>query len=350
MKPSSPALKRPATLSDIARLAEVSTMTASRAINESGYVSDEVRRRVMKAANKLGYRPNMLARQLKGRKLNAIGILLPDIANPFASALVNGIKQVCDEQNFTTFIATSDRSVEEEQTSLQSFIDHRVDGLIVATHGTPRSDKVLQKIAQQKVPMVTIGHPVNSPGIDSVTANHYQGAFDAVQHLIKAGHRRIGFLGIAPGEGGSLHRYQGYLAALEEAGIKPLEEYTAGPPESLAFSTQQDGYEALLQLAKMRRPPTAYFARNDYTALGAMHAARTLGLRIPDDIAIAGFDDIPLAAFAAPPLTTVSQPIDAQGRQAASFLLERILNPDLAPRSAMMECRLVVRESSVVQR
>ncbi|WP_263410332.1 LacI family DNA-binding transcriptional regulator [Terriglobus tenax] len=348
MKRSSTSQKRPTTLADVARLAEVSTMTASRAVNESGYVSDEVRRRVMKAAAKLGYRPNMLARQLKGRKLNAIGILLPDIANPFSSELVSGIKQVCDEQGFTTFIATSDRSVDEEQASLQSFIDHRVDGLIVATRGTTMGDKVLQKIAQQKVPLVNIGRPINSPGIDSVTANHYQGAFDAVQHLVKAGHRRIGFLGIAAGEGSSLRRYQGYLAALEQAGIKPSSDYTAGPPESLAFSTQKDGYEAFLQLAGLRRPPTAYFARNDFTALGAMHAARTLGLRIPHDIAIAGFDNIPLAAFAAPPLTTVEQPIHAQGEQAARFLLERIEQPDLPARNAMMACRLIVRESSVL--
>src|SRR5260370_30836221 len=122
---------RPARLADVARLAGVVAMTASRAINDSGYVSDDVRKRVLKAAAKLNYRPNMLARQLKGRRLNAIGILLPDIANPFSTELVNGVRLVFDQEGYTTFIATSNRSVEQEHASLQSFIDHRVDGLVV---------------------------------------------------------------------------------------------------------------------------------------------------------------------------------------------------------------------------
>jgi DNA-binding LacI/PurR family transcriptional regulator len=323
-------------------------MTASRAINDSGYVSDDVRKRVLKAAAKLNYRPNMLARQLKGRRLNAIGILLPDIANPFSTELVNGVKLVFDQEGYTTFIATSNRSVEQEHASLQSFIDHRVDGLVVATRGTSMGDQVLRDIAQQKIPLVTIGRPVHFPGIDSVTADHYQGAFDAVAHLVALGHRRIGFVGIAPEDGKLLRRYQGYLAALQQAGIKALEEYTVGPADAPAFATQEDGYNGMMQLAKLRRPPTAIFARNDFTAIGAMHAARTLGLSIPSDIAIAGFDNIPLAAFTAPPLTTVEQPIGLQGEAAARFLLDRIHGTSARVRTATMDCRLIVRQSTDV--
>lgn len=320
-------------------------MTASRAINGSGYVSEDARKSVLQAVEKLNYRPNLSARQLKVRRLDAIGILLPDIANPFSSELVNGMKQVFDPEGYTVFIATGNRSPRQEDASLQSFLDHRVDGVIVATRGTVMGDKVLRSVVQQGVPLVTIGRPVHFRGVDSVTANHYQGAFDAVTHLIRLGHKRIGFIGIDPAHGKMLRRYQGYLSALRAAGIEPREEYTVGPMEGPAFASQDDGYRGLLHLAQLHRPPTAIFARNDFTAIGAMHAAHTLGLSIPTDIAIAGFDNIPLSAFTMPPLTTVEQPIAQQGEEAARFLLERIRGR-VQDREATMECRLIVREST----
>jgi len=349
-KPAHPSRKggpeRPATLADVARLAGVVAMTASRAINGTDYVSAEVRKRVLKAAAQLNYRPNMVARQLRSRRLNAIGILLPDIANPFSAELVQGLKQVFDNEGYTSFIATSNRSVAQEEAGLQSFLDHRVDGLVVATRGTVIGDKVLRRIAQQNVPLVTIGRPVHFAGVDSVTADHYQGAFDAVTHLIALGHKRIGFLGISPGDARLLRRYEGYAAAMKAAGLDLSSEYTVGPEDTPAFATQQDGYDGMLRLAQLRRPPTAVFARNDFTAIGAMHAARMLGLSIPDDLAIAGFDNIPLAAFTAPPLTTVEQPIARQGIEAAKFLLERIRGEAGKSRESVMPCRLVVREST----
>lgn len=321
-------------------------MTASRAINGSGYVSDNVRQRVLQAAAKLSYRPNMPARQLKVRRLNAIGILLPDIANPFSTELVNGMKEVFDAEGYTTFIATGNRSVKQEDSSLQAFLDHRVDGLVVATRGTSMGDKALRAIAKQRIPLVAIGRLIHFPGIDSVTANHYQGAFDAVMHLIKLGHRRIGFLGIAAEDGKLLRRYQGYLAALKEARIELRPEYTVGPADGPAFATQEDGYRGMLQLARLHRPPTAIFARNDFAAIGAMHAAHTLGFSIPEDVAIAGFDNIPLAAFTMPPLTTVEQPIAQQGQEAARFLVDRIQGRSSQDRTATMECRLIIRQST----
>jgi DNA-binding LacI/PurR family transcriptional regulator len=321
-------------------------MTASRAINATDYVSEEVRKRVLKAAAQLKYRPNMVARQLKSSRLNAVGILLPDIANPFSAELVQGMKQVFDAEGYTSFIATSNRLLEQEESSLQAFLDHRVDGLVVATRGTALGDKVLRRITQQNVPLVTIGRPVHFRGVDSVTADHYQGAFDAVTHLIALGHKRIGFLGIAPSDARLLRRYKGYAAAMKAAGLPIPNDYTVGPEDTPAFATQQDGYEGMLQLAQLRRPPTAVFARNDFTAIGAMHAARTLGLSIPGDLAIAGFDNIPLAAFTAPPLTTVEQPIARQGMEAAQFLIQRMRGDEGRARTSILQCRLIVRQST----
>src|SRR5258708_39080928 len=234
--------KRPATLADVARMAGVVAMTASRAINQSGYVSAEVRERVSEAVKKLNYRPNMVARQLRVRHLNAIGILLPDIANPFSTKLVDGVRQVFDAAGYATFIATTSGSISQERASLQAFVDHRVDGIIVATRGTKMGDEVLRDIAHRGIPTATIGRPVKLASVDCVTANHWQGAFDAVTHLISIGHKDIGFVGISPEDRLSLRRYRGYAAALEQAGLEVCGEYTAGPPNAPAFATHEDGF------------------------------------------------------------------------------------------------------------
>jgi DNA-binding LacI/PurR family transcriptional regulator len=338
---------RPATLADVARLAGVVAMTASRALNQSGYVSETVRERVLKAAAKLEYRPNMVARQLRSQRLSAIGVLLPDIANPFSTELVSGVKQVFDEAGYSTFIALSSRSVEQETASLRAFADHRVDGLIVATRGTKMGDEVLRNLIRQGIPTVTIGRPVKIPEMDSVTADHRRGAFDVVTHLISLGHSRIGFIGISPADRLSLRRYQGYAAALEQAGIPLTPSYTVGPPVAPAFATQEDGFEGMTRLAQLKHPPTAVFARNDFAAIGALRAAHKLGLKVPQDIAIAGFDNIPLAAFTTPPLTTVEQPIVQQGSAAATFLLDRVEKRYTGTaRRLSMPCSLIVREST----
>lgn len=350
LKKNTDTAARPATLADVARMAGVVAMTASRAINQSGYVSAEVRRRVSEAVEKLNYRPNMVARQLRVRHLNAIGILLPDIANPFSTELVNGVRQVFDEAGYTTFIATTSGSIQQEQASLRAFVDHRVDGVIVATRGTMIGDEVLRDISRRGIPTVTIGRPVKLPSVDCVTANHWQGAFDAVSHLISIGHREIGFIGISPEDRLSLRRYAGYAAALEQAGLAVCSDYTVGPPNAPAFATQEDGFAGMVNLARLRRPPSAVFARNDFTAIGAMRAAHTLGMRVPDDVAIAGFDNIPLAAFTTPPLTTVAQPITEQGAAAARFLLNRISATKRgASKKILMECKLIVRGSTVTE-
>ena len=195
--------------------------------------------------------------------------------------------------------------------------------------------------------MVTIGRPVQIPGVDSVTADHETGAYEVVKHLVALGHRRIGFIGISPEDSHTLRRYCGYLKALDQAGIQPDPQYVTGPPGAPAFATQEDGYEGMMRLARLRKSPTAVFARNDFTAIGALRAAHQLGLSVPGDIAIAGFDNIPLAAFTTPPLTTADQSILQQGTAAARFLLDRIRqNGSIARRSKCLSCRLIVREST----
>jgi len=339
--------KKPATLADVAREAGVVAMTASRAINESGYVSQEVRERVLAAALKLNYRPNMLARSLKGQRLKAVGIMLPDIANPFSAELVEGMKDVLEPEGYTPFIALAGRGVDHEREGLQSFVDHRVDGLLVATLRTDAGDDLLRELLAQGIPMVTVGREVKGMQVDCVTADHWKGAFDVTMHLIELGHRLIGFVGIAAADAPALRRYQGYRAALEKAGLTVGMEYTVGPEYAPAFATQDDGYEGMLRMAKMDVLPTAVLARNDSAAIGVLRAAHTLGMKVPEDLSVAGFDNIPLAAFWTPALTTVAQPIREQGKVAARILLDKIEGKSTAEgETRTMECELVVREST----
>ena len=182
-----------------------------------------------------------------------------------------------------------------------------------------------------------------------MTADHWKGGYEIVEHLLAQGHRRIGFVGATLTNGVGLRRFQGYLDALRENGIPIQKNLIVGPEQAdgPSFSTQADGYDGTKKLLALRQPPTAIFARNDYTAIGAMLAATDAGLKIPDDLAVAGFDNVPLSAYCAPPLTTVDQMTTEQGKRAATLLLERLGSASpLERRDLMLECRLVVRPST----
>lgn len=339
--------KKPATLADVARVAGVVPMTASRAINATGYVSDEVRERVLEAAATLRYRPNMLARSLKGQRLHAVGIMLPDISNPFSAELVAATQAELDKAGYTAFLATANHSAEQEKAALLAFVDHRVDGILVATRGTELGNETIAAITRQGVPVVTVGRPIPDSPVDYVTADHWKGAYEAVEHLISLGHRRIGFIGVSPQHAASLRRYHGYSDALKAHGIPVRDELVAGSGNGPGYATEQDGYTAMLQIARVKHRPTAVFARNDYAAIGALRAAAELGLSIPGDLAVASFDNTPISAFTTPPLTTVAQPITEQGKRAAQFLLDRIEGRAKGPRRELsLDCFLVVRKSS----
>jgi DNA-binding LacI/PurR family transcriptional regulator len=338
---------RPATLADVARIAGVVPMTASRAINSTGYVAKDVRERILAAARRLDYRPNLLARTLRGRGMQAVGIMVPDIANPFTAELVAGMQEVLGPAGYAAFLAIAQRGVEQEKANLEAFTDHRVDGILVATRGTPAGNRIVAEIARRGLPVVGVGRPIERSRVDCVTADHRKGALEAVNHLIRLGHRRIAFLGISPVDSGRLLRFTGYAEALEAAGIGVRGEYIVGPADGPDYATQEDGYAGMKRLAGLRRPPSAVLARNDYTAIGALRAAHELGIAVPGDVALAGFDNVPISAYTTPPLTTVEQPIREQGRCAARFLLERIEGKVRGRRRVVcMACRLIVRGST----
>lgn len=342
--------KRHPTVVDIAKLAGVAPMTVSRVINDSGYVSARLREKVQRAVEKLEYHPNALARGLKSQRSHVIGILAPDIQNPFSAELAGSIQEALLEAGYTAFLSTTEQSSKRELAALRAFFDHRMAGIIVATMETEAGNEALERFTRHGFPIVLVGRASGPPHIARVTANHWKGAYDAVEHLIALGHKRIAYIGASPESAVRLRRFVGYADALRAHGIEPAAELIAGPEFETGpgYSKEADGYAAMERLLALRRPPTAVFARNDFTAMGAMSAARVRGVSIPQDIAIAGFDDVPQAAFTTPPLTTVAQFTAEQGRAAAGMLLDRIEGRgSSSPLEICLECRLIVRGSTV---
>jgi DNA-binding LacI/PurR family transcriptional regulator len=336
------------TILDIAAQAGVAPMTVSRVINGTGYVSAELRQRVQRVVEEVGYLPNALARSLKRQRTRVVGILLPDIANPFSAELARSMQKVLLEKKYSAFITTTEQSVEREQAALRAFFDHRVDGVVVATMETRAGNDALHKFINRGMAIVMVGRALSESPVDRVTSDYWKGGYDAVEHLISLGHTRIGFLGASVLNAGRLRRFQGFMDALCDHGISVSEEWIIGSDSGPAYSTQQDGYEAMKRLLALPTRPSAVFARNDFTAFGAMCAIRDAGLVIPGDIAVVGFDNVPLASYFTPSLTTVEQPTAELGRKAAAMLLERIERASTeAPREICFPCRLIIRDSTV---
>jgi DNA-binding LacI/PurR family transcriptional regulator len=222
----------------------------------------------------------------------------------------------------------------------------------VATRANDSGDEYLKSIVENNVPVVVIGRDFYHEQIDYISADNLHGGFEATQHLIDLGHRRIGFIGATLENEAKLKRLQGYLNALEKHRIEIDERLVTGRREVRTgvpgYSTEKIGYEGMKRLLSLPNRPTAIFARNDFTAIGAMTAVKEAGLRIPQDVAIIGFDDIPLAVHMSPSLSTVRQPMRLQGQIAAELLLRRIeSDEDLSREEKILNCELIIRESTV---
>jgi DNA-binding LacI/PurR family transcriptional regulator len=346
------AKRKSVTLTDIATRSGVAAMTVSRVVNGSGYVSEGTRKRVLEAVEEMKYRPNGLARSLKRQSTNTIGLVLGDLSNPYSTELANAVRESLSFRGFGLFICISEHSADEDITAFESLVDHNIDGLIVATRSNEEGDAHLESIANTNLPIVVVGRDFKHELVDQVSADNFTGGFEATQHLIDLGHRRIAFIGAGYENRSSLKRLQGYLKALEMHGIEVDERLITGRKESVSdvpgYSTEKIGYEAMRRLLSVPNRPSAIFARNDFTAFGAMSAIKEAGLSVPKNFAVVGFDDTPLAIHMSPRLTTVRQPMRLQGQLAAKMLLNRILqNPDSEREARILDCELIVRESTV---
>lgn len=344
--------KKQVTLNDIAERSGVAAMTVSRVVNGNGYVSEMTRQRVEAAVKEMNYRRNGLARNLKRQRTETVGLVLGDLSNPYSTELANAVRESLSFRGYNLFICISEQSAKEDIAAFESLVDHNVDGIIIATRSNEDGDDRLKSIADSNLPMVVVGRDFRHEMVDHVSADNFRGGFEATQHLVDLGHKRIAFIGAAYENRGSLKRLQGYLKALETHRIEVDERLITGRNGSISdvpgYSTEKIGYEGMKRLLSLPNPPTAVFARNDFTAFGAISAIKEGGLAIPQDIAIVGFDDTPLALHTIPALTTVRQPMRLQGQLAAEMLLRRIAADRIIDREErILDCELIVRGSTV---
>jgi LacI family transcriptional regulator len=326
------------TLLDVAQQAGVSPMTVSRVVNGSAQVSPALRARVEQALADTGYKPNMLARSLRAQRTDTIALLLPDMTNPFFTTLAHGVETAAREAGLTMFLANSDEREDEEQRLVQALLQRQVDGLLVATAGT--GSETIRQCRDQGVPLVLVDRPPRGGEADVVRADSGAGAHQLGQLLVGLGHRDMAVLSGPTTVLTAVDRVAGFRRALvDEAGL----------PEPLvvhgAFSIESGREMALGAMHRAPRP-TALFAANNFIAIGVLHALAELGLRVPDDVAVVGFDDLPEAMVTFPFLTVAAQPAFEVGSQAVAMLIDRLADPDRAPREVILPTRIVIRLSS----
>ncbi|MBP9898459.1 MAG: LacI family DNA-binding transcriptional regulator [Gemmatimonadales bacterium] len=335
-------LRATVTIRDVARAAGVSVATVSRAVNESHLVAGETLARVRGVASRMGYVPHGAARSLVMRRTHTIGVLLPDLYGEFFSEVIRGIDQTVRKAGYHCLVSSAQHDGTQLESALAS-MRGRVDGLILMspefTGDLPR------RTLQGDFPVVLLNCPPTDLAFDSLSVANYDGAYAMVQHFIGLGHRRIAMIQGAVGNFDAAERLRGYRAALLDAGL-PL-----GPelevPGDFSEGSGDAATRVLLQRAER---PTAIFAANDAMAIGALSALREAGVRVPEEIALGGFDDIPMARYLAPALTSVHVDISALGARTAARLLARLdRTPGHGPIRDILPTTLVVRRSCGMQ-
>jgi LacI family transcriptional regulator len=325
------------TLEEIARAAGVSPSTVSRILNGTVRVSSEKREAVEQAIAQFRYRPNVLARSLASGRSNTIGVLTQTVASPFYAEWLRGIEEALHEPGFTPVFVSSRWNIDEERTRIEQLIARRVDGIIVL-HGQ-LDESYLEDFSRQ-TPIVVLGRSLeDSPVLAGFPIDNVQGAFDATQHLIAQGHRKIAFIAGPTTHTDALERLVGYRMALDQAGIG----FDAIRVEQGDF-VETGGVAAMERLLERGVGFTAVFCANDQTAYGARLVLYRRGLRVPEDVSLVGFDDVPTSQYATPPLTTVRQPIYELGQQAAAAIVALIRKEPITRNPVPLS--LVVRETT----
>ena len=333
---------RSATIKDVASHAAVSVATVSAVINQNKYVSPELAQRVHASIATLGYQRNSFARGLKTQVSHCIGLIVPNITNPFYTNIARGVEDVAHAHNYSLILGNTDEDPEKEKKYLQLLESKQADGLIIAV--TDRSYAYLQSLSIQHLALVGIDRSLFDLGVDTVLVENKEGATHAVEHLLALGHRRIGLLtgarGIAPTE----ERLLGYTETLTKHGI------AIDPTLIVTTRPRVDGGErGAMQLLSRADRPTALFMMDGTMVIGALQALTKLGLRCPEDIGLVCFDDFAWASVMRPRLTVVDQPTYEIGQQSARLLFDRLQHREKAPVEIRLPTQLIVRESSGAQ-
>jgi LacI family transcriptional regulator len=330
-------------LSEVARLAGVSPITASRAIRGTGYVSEGARTRIMEAARQLNYTPDMLARRMRGEKSKLIGVFLNNYGPVVLHELVRAIGEHARRRDYDLLLFNADRFDSPERMTTCATLSQLCDGLLLIM---PTSDDgFLDAVERQQLSCAAVCFDARQLAMPSIVLENHAGARTAVDHLLGLGHRRIGFIAGSNRTGQSGERQRGYVDALAAAGIP----FDPALVVDGAFN-QPGGFAAAGQLLALPAPPTAIFAANDEMAFGAIDAVASRGLKVPDDVSVVGFDDIPTARHVFPRLTTIRQPYDALSARAVDEVVAMIEGRPPAAARIVFPTELVVRDSTAPRR
>jgi LacI family transcriptional regulator len=330
---------KPVTIVDVAREAGVSYATVSRVVNNKNSILPDKRARVLAAMQRLGYVPNMQARKLAGGRSQVVGVVSHDVWNSYVMEILRGIDEELASAEYDLMLYTSRRRAAMEQAHVSTLTQGLAEGLLLLL---PRGlETYIEGLRKRHFPFVLIDDGGSAAGGRTVGATNRQGAYDAARHLLELGHRRIGVITGALDIGASHERLAGYHAALEAFGVP-----SDGRLIVEGDFTQPRAIEAARALLDRAERPTAIFASNDVSAFGVLQVAREKNVRVPEDLSVVGFDDIPQAAESRPPLTTVRQPLEEMGRVAARMLLAAMHASEPLSERVELPTQLVVRDST----
>lgn len=342
--------RRPVSIQDIAAAAGVSHSTVSRALNNSLLISPEVRQRIQQLAQEMGYTPNAVAQSLKGQRTNTVGLVITSISDPFLGRVVRGIEDVAQAANVSVFLSISYNDPDREMEIIETFQRRRVDGVISST--SQIREPYYARLTQLAMPIVMINQQAASESesarLHAVDADDYNGGRQAVEHLLALGHRRIGYLGVKSRMASNERRLASYRDALVAAGIESDPAWIKAPPSPYQSHTDDVATGQSLLPELLAIGVTAIFCYNDMIAVGALLACRDLGIAVPEQLSIVGYDDVEIARYVTPPLTTIHQPKLRLGEIAMQMLLDLLEGHPV--QNQVLPTELVVRASTAPPR
>ena len=330
------------TIRDVAKLAGVSVATVSRVINKLGGVRPETEKRIEIAMEELHYIPNVLARSVASQKTKLIGMIVPDVENPFFAAVYSGADKIVREYAYTTFLGGSNDTSEREEELLQTMLEHQASGILL----TPASIKTgwVDRIGN-RVPICLIDRDIEGADCDRVLIDNRRGTYEATKLFIQKGHTQLSIIAGPMESTPGRERFEGFKKCLNDFGIELNPDYV-----QIGDFREASGYQLGKRLLELPTPPTAILSSNNLMTIGLLEMVHNSSFQVGRDVGVIGFDDLPIATLMKPNLTVVSRPMREMGECAANMIMQRIQNPTLSKRTVIMSPHLIVRGSETINR
>ena len=327
------------TIRQVAKLAGVAPITVSRVINNAGYISAETRQKVEAAVSQLGYVPNTLSQSLRWKQTGMLALVLTDVTNPFWTTVARGVEDAASEAGYHVILCNTDESPQKQEEYLTALLQKRVDGMLLVPARDDLED--IQRVQMLKVPLVVLDRRLSQPVVDAVRCDSESGAYQLTRLLLERGHRLIALLTGPEHVATATDRVTGYRRALRAAGID-----SDGESVFYGAFTIQSGQDMARQALALNPRPTAIFAGNNFIAIGMMQTLREAGIRVPEEISVVGFDDLPASLLLDPFLTVAAQPAYEMGREATNLLIKRLAGDGAqAPQEVVLPVEIVERKS-----